>query len=301
MQASEYGEWSKEQLEGFLQRVPSLNEVPANNRELVAFLGYFVEEVVGIRDITPRRLNTCYEMAAMRAPANMSATMSRSGAFVRTTQGTALRREVKARIRAALTPESLAVRQDATRIPEETHGSREVVVVHGRDLKIRDSMFDFLRALGLHPREWGEAIRRTGHGAPFIGQVVQALFEGAQAIVVILSPDEHVSLRDDLRGGNNLDDEGWQPRPNVFLEAGMALSTNERRTIIVEVGTVRPATDLLGRHSVKLDDSPEKRNALAQRLSTAGCPADTTGEHWLRAGRFRVETAHRPTGKRKRA
>src|SRR2546427_4025472 len=41
-----------------------------------------------------------------------------------------------------------------------------VFVVHGRDHKLRDSMYQFLGALGLKPREWGHAIRAARGGNP---------------------------------------------------------------------------------------------------------------------------------------
>ncbi len=162
---------------------------------------------------------------------------------------------------------------------------RNVVVVHGRDSRIRDSMFQFLLSLRLNPIDWNEAVQRTGKGSPFTGDVVEALFVDAQSIVVILSPDEHAQLRGDLREGRS-EDGGWQPRPNVFIEAGMALAKDEAHTILVQIGTVRQASDLLGRNVVSLDNSSGKRNSLVQRLTTAGCPAVTVGNDWLRAGDF---------------
>jgi hypothetical protein len=48
---------------------------------------------------------------------------------------------------------------------------RVVFVVHGRDEKARNSLFTFLRSIGLAPREWSELIRDTGKGSPYIGDV----------------------------------------------------------------------------------------------------------------------------------
>jgi hypothetical protein len=55
---------------------------------------------------------------------------------------------------------------------------------------------------------------------------------------------------------------------------------------MVEIGDQRQASDLTGRHAVRLDNSPEKRNDLAERLARAGCPVDRTGDKWLKAGDF---------------
>jgi hypothetical protein len=155
-------------------------------------------------------------------------------------------------------------------------------------MKIRNSMFQFLTTLRLNPIEWNEAVRRTGLGSPYTGQVVDALFRDAQAIVVVLSPDEFVELRQDLVGADSNGGRGWQPRPNVFIEAGMALAKDEAHTILVQIGPIRLASDLHGRNLVKLDDSPQQRNTLVQRLLNAGCSAVTAGTDWLGAGTFGV-------------
>ena len=58
------------------------------------------------------------------------------------------------------------------------------------------------------------------------------------------------------------------------------------RTILVELGPLRPFSDISGINVIRLDDSPEKRNALVERLATAGCPVSRTGGDWLSAGDF---------------
>ncbi len=78
--------------------------------------------------------------------------------------------------------------------------------------------------------------------------------------------------------------------------AGMAFKS-ENRTIIVQVGDFRLPSDLHGRHIVKLEDSAEKRNELAQRLKTAGCEPDTGNPDWYRFGTFKV-TAKKKRGGR---
>jgi Predicted nucleotide-binding protein containing TIR-like domain len=133
-----------------------------------------------------------------------------------------------------------------------------------------------------------EAVRRTGRGAPYTGEVVHALFQDAQAIVVIMSPDEHVDLRTDLQSRDSADNSGWQPRPNVFIEAGMALARDEAHTVLVEIGDVRHASDLFGRNAVRFDGSSTNRHDLIERLRTAGCSISTSGSDWLRVGDFRI-------------
>lgn len=159
-------------------------------------------------------------------------------------------------------------------------------VVHGRNLAARDGVWAFLRAIGLRPLEWSQAVRLTGDAAPFIGQVLDRAFESAQAVVVLLHPDEIAYIRRELADGE--DDPEFAPaaqaRPNVLFEAGMALGRHPKRTVLVQHGVVRPFSDIAGRHLVTLDNSPARRKELAQRLQTAGCLVDLTGEVWLTSG-----------------
>ena len=161
-----------------------------------------------------------------------------------------------------------------------------VFVVHGRNLAARDGVFEFLRALGLKPLAWGQALKLTGEGAPYVGQVLDEAFKKAQAVVVLMTPDEITYLRSEYTTGD--DDPDYEPapqaRPNVLFEAGMAFGRHPKRTILVELGSVRPFSDVVGRHVVRLDGSTERRKDLAQRLETAGCAVDINGDDWLRAG-----------------
>lgn len=295
-----YNPIEKDHLESFLNRIPTLAEVVQNHSQLVAHFGFYVTEELGEPDVTSRRVRACYDAASIPAPANIGDTMRKSRAFVDTGSGTKLHRDVRSRIQKSLEtaenvqqPEPVSPRDEAS-----PNKRRNVVVVHGRDSGIRDSMFGFLRSAGLAPTEWNEAVRRTGRGAPYNGEVVDALFREAQAIVVILSPDEHVELREDLQTEESSDNSGWQPRPNVFIEAGMALARDEAHTVLVEVGTVRHASDLAGRNSVRFDGSSTHRHDLIERLRTAGCAVSTSGNDWLRVGDFRIPL--RDSGKRGR-
>jgi len=66
----------------------------------------------------------------------------------------------------------------------------KVFVIHGRDLRLRDGMFAFLRSISLEPIEWIEAVTLTGKSAPYVGEVLDAAFSKAQAIVVMLTGDD---------------------------------------------------------------------------------------------------------------
>jgi hypothetical protein len=171
-------------------------------------------------------------------------------------------------------------------IESDNPDRRRIFVVHGRNLGARDGVFAFLRALGLLPIEWEQAVEMTGEGSPYIGQVLDVAFKRAQAIIVLLTPDEITYLRSEYADGEH-DPEtipAAQARPNVLFEAGMAMGRNAERTVLVELGSVRPFSDVVGRHAVRLDNSGARRKALAQRLKTAGCEVDMTGEDWMKAG-----------------
>lgn len=67
------------------------------------------------------------------------------------------------------------------------------------------------------------------------------------------------------------------------------MGSHADRTVVVEVGKLRPFSDNLGRHVVRLDDSSEKRQELVSRLETAGCPVNIRHKtDWHRAGSFQV-------------
>jgi Predicted nucleotide-binding protein containing TIR-like domain len=61
---------------------------------------------------------------------------------------------------------------------------KSVFVVHGRDVQLRKSMFDFLRALDLHPLEWDHAIEQAKGNNPYVGDIIDTVMEKAQAVVV---------------------------------------------------------------------------------------------------------------------
>lgn len=173
--------------------------------------------------------------------------------------------------------------------------ARAVFVVHGRNELLRESMFNFLRALDLTPIEWSRAVELTRQGSPYIGDVLDTAFDHAQAVVVLLTPDEvaYLQSRYSYGPGDPETQPAAQARPNVLFEAGMALGRDSGRTVIVEVGEVRPFSDIAGRHVIRLTDTVAARQALAKRLETAGCAVDMSGTDWLKTGDF---TAPPPPG-----
>ncbi|MFI0487065.1 TIR domain-containing protein [Actinomadura sp. 9N215] len=169
--------------------------------------------------------------------------------------------------------------------------SRDIFVIHGRDELVRRQFFDFFRALGLRPQEWEYLVSATGSTAPALERVVsEALKPGkAQAVVALLTPDDVVRLHPGLHSQNKRAHEvefTLQPRPNVLIELGMALSAYRDRTILIEFGHLRPITDLEGLNSVRFNGGTESISKIARRLKLAGCKVDDSGTDWLSTERF---------------
>jgi predicted nucleotide-binding protein len=165
--------------------------------------------------------------------------------------------------------------------------ARTVFVIHGRDERLRSGLFDFLRSIDLMPLEWAHAVEQTKKGTPYVGEILDAAFSRAQAIVVLLTPDDEVRLRKELRAPGEVAQEfelEGQARPNVLFEAGMAMARSPERTILVEIGNLRPFSDVGGRHAIRMDNSFERRQLLANRLRTAGCTVNLTGTDWHKKG-----------------
>lgn len=170
--------------------------------------------------------------------------------------------------------------------------ANSVFVVHGRNAKARTEIFKFLRALGLQPIEWNQAIAMTGEPSPYIGTILDTAFREAAAIVVLLTPDDEARLRKAHRKGREPKYETTltgQARPNVLFEAGMAFGRNPASTVLLQLGgEMRPFSDVAGRHIVHLSNSSKSRKELSTKLRNAGCAVNEDGTDWLSEGDFSV-------------
>jgi len=161
---------------------------------------------------------------------------------------------------------------------------KAVMVIYGHDTEANNAMFSWLRDIGLQPQEWSQLVQLSGVGSPYIGQVLERAFQEAQAVVALFTPDERVRERGMQRQASS----PWrlQARPNVLIEAGMALVTHPDRTVLVALGPQELPSDLAGRHHVRLDGTSGPLNDMANRLKHAGCKIDKTGTRWLDPARF---------------
>jgi predicted nucleotide-binding protein len=167
--------------------------------------------------------------------------------------------------------------------------ARRVFVVHGRDDRLVRSFFDLLTSVGLRPVEWETLVRASGSTSPVLGQLVAAAPHLAQATLVLLSPDDVVALHSDLYGANDSPAErarGGQARPNVLFELGLAMMAYPERTVVVEIGQMRPIADLAGLNTIHFDGSGVAIKKVLDRLTQAECPVDYSGATWLEPGRF---------------
>src|SRR5262245_35627310 len=82
---------------------------------------------------------------------------------------------------------------EASRIETEPKPS-SVFVVHGRNEKATNAIFDFLRAAGLEILTWeasvNKAIEKTKNATPFIGDILEAGLSSADAVLVLLTGDD---------------------------------------------------------------------------------------------------------------
>jgi hypothetical protein len=151
-------------------------------------------------------------------------------------------------------------------------------------------MFDLLRAFGLNPIEWSEAIAKAKGANPNIGQTIDNAMKQAQGVLVMFSPDEQARLKkrfckpSELRTLGQLAD---QARPNVIFEAGLALGAHPNKTLLVQVGEMRELSDIGGKHILRLSGDTASRNELANRLRRKlKFKVNTSNQDWTKAGDF---------------
>jgi predicted nucleotide-binding protein len=171
--------------------------------------------------------------------------------------------------------------------------ARKVIVVYGRDYRLRDALYAFLRAIGLDPIEWGQGMHATGKPMPSIPQTLDAMFREGAAVVVLLSPDDLVTLAPRLRRPKESTKETTtlgQARPNVLFEAGLAFGIYPDATVLVSVGNVKPFSDVEGLHITRMDGGVAKRWELIGKLKRAGAKVDVENKDmWMTAGEFEIK------------
>ena len=172
-------------------------------------------------------------------------------------------------------------------MPDAPPDRRSVFLIHGRNTRARTAMTVFLKALGLRPIEWEEAVRATGSGSPHTFTVVKKGLEMSHAALVLMTPDEVVYLHPALANPHEADAKPqMQVRPNVILEAGMAMATKPKLTIFVRTEHLREISDITGINYLPISGNVAHRKNLLERLKTVGLAVEDIGTDWTTAGDF---------------
>ncbi|WP_244485273.1 nucleotide-binding protein [Pseudolabrys sp. Root1462] len=169
----------------------------------------------------------------------------------------------------------------------KTTKNNSLFVVHGRDNQLNEDMFAFLRAIGLNPMEWNQAVKAAKGANPNVTEIVRGALQKVQGVIVLFSPDEEARLKSKFRGPKDEKSLQSQARPNVIFEAGIALGAYQEKTLLVEVGDIRKISDIAGMHILQLNNRATSRKELAQRLKDKlKFKVDTSGNSWLTVGNF---------------
>lgn len=166
---------------------------------------------------------------------------------------------------------------------------RYVFVVRGRDQVAYDALAQLLTALDLRIVTWEDAARGAGGGTPHTLDIVRAGIDMANAVVVLMTPDDVGQVKPDFMNVRDSTAElslSGQARQNVVFEAGWAMALNQRTVVLVRVGDVRPISDIDGLNYVWLTDDLSSRRSLIGRLKACDLAVDDSGDLWRTAGSF---------------
>ncbi|NUK07188.1 nucleotide-binding protein [Streptomyces lunaelactis] len=233
------------------------------------------------------RLNNIFNaMRRIRLAREEEWSKSFEAANVRDARGVGLRDQIEEAIRihaTAWVDREIDPKVAAMGYKGEVGRKSKVFLVHGRDKELAQKMQHCLLAFQLDVVEWGHAKASLKQGSPFISDIVMAGIRMSDAVVVLLTPDESVQLRPELgEEDSHPSPDGWyQARPNVYYEAGISDAINRDRTIIVEIGRMRPFSDAAGRHAVRFNRDEASCIDLRNALRNVGLSIDDHGRAWV--------------------
>lgn len=145
-------------------------------------------------------------------------------------------------------------------------------------------MFDWLRCVGLKPREFTHLIHATRTAAPDIWDAVRGAFDSVQAVIALFTPVEYVADRTALQAQAHA--RRVQAPLNVVLEAGIALDHPPRpHTSALDDGELHP-DDLAKLEVGSITNS--SRYSCRRRIEPA-----ITSRRRSRAGRWRCRCGAR--------
>ena len=165
---------------------------------------------------------------------------------------------------------------------------KKVLVIYGKNARIKGEIFAFLQKIGLYPFELKNQTKSISRGSSYPGEGLQAVFKDACAVLVLLTGDDEAKPKDQRYvSENDREDEERpysQPRLNVLFEAGMAFAKRPNNTILVKLGNLRICSDLSDRRFIELNN--EQRYELIKMLCSIGCTVDLSKHEWADTGDF---------------
>ena len=171
---------------------------------------------------------------------------------------------------------------------------KSVLVIYGKDLWLKGSMFRFLQAIGLNPVEPAHYWQR-GTADPH--NALQAALKDASVVLILLTGDDEAKTRHPGKWPEDSKEDKlhppFQPQLHVLFAAGMALAKYRRKTILVQRGHLRPCSDLSDQEPIELGNSIEQRSALIEALRRRGCSVDLSNHKWLHTGDFSDPDSHK--------
>jgi predicted nucleotide-binding protein len=151
--------------------------------------------------------------------------------------------------------------------------SRTVFLISGKDTECSEAVRLFVKSLRLDCPLFSDLqvkCREELGTPPSIIQIIKTAMKTAQGIIALFTPDEFSKL--DSRLGS---EEGYISRPNVIFETGMAWQGFNKRLILLQVGIVRPFSDLTGIHKIEINElkstDVQNRKRIVTNLKLCGC------------------------------
>jgi hypothetical protein len=152
-----------------------------------------------------------------------------------------------------------------------------ISIIYGRDTAAKEVTQLILELMGHSVRDFAVS-RSDNPNRSFNKEIIDNLFVGADAAVVVFSPDEEGLLQVGLRGTEASD---WELhdrlRPNVVLEFGLAVAKLDGKVIEVSFGFPYQEipSDWLGLNPLTWSNSRTLARELSERLNAFGVKSQT--------------------------
>jgi len=159
---------------------------------------------------------------------------------------------------------------------EQETQRRTIYIVYERKTAEIQAIEHFLQQAGLSLFHKENAIELVQVATPFREEELSVAFKHAGAVIVILTGEDKVRLCKKFQQTHDSDIEKnycLQPTPEQLFEAGYAFGMFPKRTILLQIGKVRPFSDIAGMHILHFSGTHDDYHVLHTRLIIAGCLA----------------------------